>query len=641
MSALPGNNTLDLGPNAYLLNIPFGFTTTPEQRLGPGPPYTTPALQANLFFRVFLGILAIIISFVPARLLWRNGEFAATIFSGCIVLRVLGYVINALIWRDDNVATWYAGYGWCDLQVYVDFGMDTAFNASLFEIMRGLYIKLTLNRVTSLTTSERRRQQLTSAAIIFAFPLLQVILNYLVMFRRYNVSTLIGCTTIWHFDWLFLTFYVLPTPVYIVLAAILAILNFKRFRAIEKITREAVHTRDTVMSARQHRVRRKLYFMTLGILIIVVPLILALLFLNVIDGKDYWSDPYDFDLIHYGPDPFNINFITFTTSDLVRFVDMNINYIPTLAAMVVCFVFGTSAEAVNDYRRILLVLGLGCIFPKLREEYNPDTRRSGQRSWLSSLSRLFPGKPSTWATSFASSNNKESLATTSAHVSNASRSDGSSASTSAAQPAPRTPDSNPWPDLTEHGDTVALTERSPKPYRNPWVWRTTVNLPHLRFPANPFRPRGKKPPSEKESFQIQNRPSSEKKLPAIITGTTTLPDDTLAEPPQIWTGTRSQNYPRVDTRVWSTDDALAEGGKRTPDPPPKGGNWPFGVGGGGSQRHHHRHFNSHHHGSEPHDAADPERGVVHVETEMRVLTTDENEKVEEAGDPATAETGRS
>jgi pheromone a factor receptor len=210
------------GSQAYLANIPFGFTTTPEQRLGPGPPYTNPALQANLFFRVFLGFIAVMVSWIPARLLWRNGEFAATVFCVTVVLRNIGYIINALVWRDDNVAEWYAGYGWCDLQVYINFAMDTAFNTCLFEIMRSLYSKVGLNRTTSLTSSEQLRKQLISAAVIFTMPAVQVVLTFFLMVRRYNISTLVGCTTIYHFDWVFFCFYILPTPVFVTLAAILA-----------------------------------------------------------------------------------------------------------------------------------------------------------------------------------------------------------------------------------------------------------------------------------------------------------------------------------------------------------------------------------------------------------------------------------
>lgn len=215
--SLPANDS-----QAYLANQLFGFTTTPEQRSGPGAPYTNPALQANLFFGVFLGSIAVLLSFVPARLLWRNGEFAATVFCVDNVIRNIGYVINALIWRDDNVATWWAGYGWCDLQVYINFALDTAFNVCLFEIMRSLYQKVGLNRATSLTTSERRREILISAAIIFTFPIVQVVLTFFLMVRRYNITTLVGCTTMYHFDWLFFVFYVMPTPVFVTMATVLA-----------------------------------------------------------------------------------------------------------------------------------------------------------------------------------------------------------------------------------------------------------------------------------------------------------------------------------------------------------------------------------------------------------------------------------
>jgi pheromone a factor receptor len=167
---------------------------------------------------------------------------------------------------------------------------------------------------------------------------------------------------------------------------------FRRFRKIEKLTREVIHSQDSVMAVRQQRVRGKLYFMTLGILVIVVPIIVALFVLNIVDGYTYWSDPYDYDLIHHGPDPFNTYFISFTTSDMVRFVEMNINYIPTLTAIVIFFVFGTTADALNDYRRLLLFCGLGTVIPKLREEYTPDGRSGSKRSWLSSMSKIFPNR---------------------------------------------------------------------------------------------------------------------------------------------------------------------------------------------------------------------------------------------------------
>jgi pheromone a factor receptor len=197
----------------------FGFTTTPEERIGPPPPYSSPSLQINLFFRVFLGILSVFLTFVPARLLWRNGEFGGTVICVMLIVNNLITVINALIWRDDNVQDWWAGYGWCDFLTYAFFALHTAFNISLFEIMRGLATKVALNRAVRPTRSERRRQHIISALVIFTVPAIQAILTYWTTISRYNISTLAGCNAIYYPNWIYLVFYILPTPVFAVLAA--------------------------------------------------------------------------------------------------------------------------------------------------------------------------------------------------------------------------------------------------------------------------------------------------------------------------------------------------------------------------------------------------------------------------------------
>lgn len=205
----------------------FGFTTTPEERIGPDPPYTYQALQVNLFFRVFLGIVSLFITWIPGRLLYRNGEFAGMML--CALAMTLNFftIINALIWRNDDVETWYAGYGWCDLQAYILFPLHTAFNNSLLEVMRGLAAKCAIDRVTSLTSGEKQRQRIISALVIFAIPIIQLILTYPLAVGRYNVSTLVGCGVYYMPNWLFLIFFVIPTPMFITGAAIMA----GRFRA--------------------------------------------------------------------------------------------------------------------------------------------------------------------------------------------------------------------------------------------------------------------------------------------------------------------------------------------------------------------------------------------------------------------------
>lgn len=119
---------------------------------------------------------------------------------------------------------------------------------------------------------------------------------------------------------------------------------------------------------------------------------MVLLFNNIVEGAP-WNLPYDFDAVHFGPDPFNVYFISFTTSDRLNFTALNIAYIGEAAGIIVFIPFGTTPEALNMYREMLLSLGLGYAFPRLREEYVPRESRSNGTwfSW-SSLSCSLRGK---------------------------------------------------------------------------------------------------------------------------------------------------------------------------------------------------------------------------------------------------------
>ncbi|KAL2188810.1 hypothetical protein L209DRAFT_801562 [Thermothelomyces heterothallicus CBS 203.75] len=589
----------------------FGFTTTPDERIGSGAPHTSPALQVNLFFRVFLGLVSIFVTWVPARLLWRGGEFGGTVL--CVMLLVLNLitVVNALIWRDDNVERWWAGQGWCDILTYAFFAIHTAFNHCMFEIMRGLASKVALNRAVKPTRSERRRQRVISALVIFTVPVIQVVLTYFVTSGRYNVSTLVGCGAVYYPNWVFLVFYILPTPVFAVGAAYMAALAFYRYRKIEKATRDIARSQGGIAAARQDRVRKKLYFMTLFCIIVVLPLIMVLLFNNIVEGAP-WSLPYDFDALHFGPDPFNVYFISFTTSDRMSFVDLNVAYIGEVAGIIVFIPFGTTPEALNMYREMLLSLGLGYVFPRLKEEYVPHATR-GTGSWFSwsSLSRSLRSK-SLLRTSSTSTRNGGLLPTTE-QVSLASRS-GRAHSSSVAQQEPSdftmceldpfpypqgtvaassTSQHNPWPDLsaTEVDTTTAQIEAGlPPPTRDPFHILPTpyAMSPHPRFHTpslsraqtkgrrqQPSQPQPQTSgaatmtdfsnpspsSSSSSSFFTPSRTTQDRDqytttfpimTPAPTTAMASLPTTTSAA--TVGTSRTALALAQVDTRVWAADD---------------------------------------------------------------------------------------
>ncbi|KAK4157238.1 pheromone A receptor-domain-containing protein [Chaetomidium leptoderma] len=568
-----------------------GFTTTPEERIGPPPPYSSPGLEANLFFRVFLGLISLFVTWVPARLLWRNGEFAGTVL--CVMLLILNFitVINALIWRDDNVQTWWAGYGWCDIQAYIFFALHTAFNISLFEIMRSLAGKVALTRALKLTRSERRRQRIVSALVIFTFPVIQVILTYFTTFSRYNVSTLVGCSAIYYPNWLYLVFYILPTPVFAVGAAFMAALTFYRYWKIEKVTRDVTRSHDGIAAARQERVRKKLYFIALVCIIIVLPLIMTIMFINIVEGAP-WGLPYDFDALHFGPDPFNQYFISFTTSNELSFYIMNIAFIGELAGIFVFIPFGTTPEALNMYRELLLAVGMGHVFPKLKEEYVPRAKRGSGFSW-GSLVHPLRGK-SLLGTS-TTSTRKDSLLPTVEQVSLASRT-GRARSSSLTQHQPKdftmgpginalpypekavaTAHHNPRPDLSTTDLDVATAQIEagpPPPSRNPFPVLPTSfakplppTFPPLSIPTllhnQPQQSTTTLPTNTTPSSLRLNGPHPRKDTttttPASATATAIKPhhpltdpsSSTTTSPPSPWSNNTSARTVGVDTRVWA------------------------------------------------------------------------------------------
>nr|CCI69940.1 pheromone receptor 1 [Neurospora calospora] len=477
---------------ASVANSTTSYTTTPEERLGPPAPYTDIGLQVNLFFRVFLGILGILIPLVPAKLLWINGEFGATVHCMSTVTLNFLYVVNSLIWRDNNVKKWYAGYGWCDFHTYVFFAVETIFHTTLFDIMLGLANKIGNPRVTSLSPKEKKRKDRISTLIIFGNPVLQVLLTYFVITQRYNVSTLAGCNAVFDPNGLFFVFFILPSPVFTVGAAGLAAVCFYKYRQLEKLTREVIPSDASIRTARQKRLRRKLYFVTLSILVLVVPIVCVFFVFNLIEGWP-WSLPFDLHRIHA-----NINFVSFTTTERMQVATVLTNYVPVVSSAAICITFGTTVEAYNQYRLVLVFLGFGKIWPKLYQEYDPDdsepsselSTQTSSKSWWSSMT-----KNSKRGTATSQSGNDFSILPVTEGIPLSNRStpaqttgEGSHTIPSSSYdefrkefpdlyPAQSSPTAkanhNPWPDLSDD---------PPAPARNPWYLRPNAFHVPIKLP---------------------------------------------------------------------------------------------------------------------------------------------------------------
>ncbi|KAJ3494171.1 hypothetical protein NLG97_g4252 [Lecanicillium saksenae] len=331
------------------------------------PPYVTPSLTANLIVRVILGIIANLVCLVPLRLLYRNGEFAAVVFIIVVEIKNIFTILMALIWRTDDMESWWPGYGLCDVQQFVS----------------GIL------RANPLTVREKRRRNFIQALIIFPLPIVQLAFTWPLAAQRYMVGTLMGCSWVPSSTWPYLLFFVIAELVMSVVAAIYAVITFFRFRQVSKITSSALTSNRTAF-LRSQRAKRRLYLMVMSILVPFLPITVTLCVLNV---RALGSlEPFDFNQIHHSTTsliPWGA--IIFVPSRLIDFGSFNNGYISILTAIPIFLFFGMTKDAMNSYRLILLWFGLGKFWPGLYIEYDPD-RKAMQTSTSAGLFTCTTGK---------------------------------------------------------------------------------------------------------------------------------------------------------------------------------------------------------------------------------------------------------
>ncbi|KAL3964620.1 hypothetical protein ACCO45_001624 [Purpureocillium lilacinum] len=426
------------------------------------------SLTVNLGFRVALGIIADLVCIVPLWMLIRNGEFAASLFVFNVVLYNIDTVINSLIWRNNDTVSWWPGIGFCDFDNYFRNGSKALFLTCLLAIMRNLAVQVGELRAHPLSVKERRRRNLVQALIIFPWPLSLIAWTYPLSAHRYVIGTLSGCDwSVWP-AWPFLIFFVIPPIIVGGLTLVYSVLIFYRYRQLAKANDPALSTNSTI-HRRSLRTRRRLYLMVLSIILPFYPIVVLLA-------------PFDYDLIHDPPGPFPWNTIFMFPSDQVGWAYRNTQYIAILTAVPIFGFFGTTRDAMNIYRKGFLLLGLGHIFPSLREVYDPDKDKSGSGSYGSTVT----------ATRRGSSARKGSTA-----YSHALKSINSSSSASGTRRGSVTPGQEPIVvndvDLERGQEPVmqrpqsvearaGANETVPDPiHRNPFPFRTHFNLHLPRF----------------------------------------------------------------------------------------------------------------------------------------------------------------
>ncbi|PHH66117.1 hypothetical protein CDD81_180 [Ophiocordyceps australis] len=351
----------------------------------PSPSYTPRGVTANLVARVSLSLVANVICLVPLRLLHRNGEFAAAVFVATVELLNLETIVLSLTWRNDDVDSFWPGYGLCDVDGFFHNAATSLYATCLLAIVRNLAQQVGMMRASPLSCREKKWRNIKQALVMFPLPIVQLAMTWPVTSQRFQVGTLVGCSWIPHPSWPNLVFFVLPLVVVGVVTAGYAVLTYYRYRQISKSTQPAISS-DRSALRRSQRTKRRLYLMVISILVPYLPVVIAFGVINILNKHGLL--PYDYYQMHRRILPTPWNTIALYPSSDVPWLDTNVCYINILSSVSIFLFFGTTKDAMNQYRCVFLALGLARLFPRLNEVYDPDSSSRTASSFASSYTTV-------------------------------------------------------------------------------------------------------------------------------------------------------------------------------------------------------------------------------------------------------------
>lgn len=155
-------------------------------------------ITANGVALPIMALISIAISYVPLLSLIRVRNIAVitlvilSAFSNFLVF------LNAVIWPNDNHATWFNGHGLCDIEVSLKNPLYTLLATCICCLMKDLAQAVDLeNPRLYESRAMRRRRIIVDVLIIFAVPVMMTALHFVVQQRRYAVVAIYGCI-----DWL-------------------------------------------------------------------------------------------------------------------------------------------------------------------------------------------------------------------------------------------------------------------------------------------------------------------------------------------------------------------------------------------------------------------------------------------------------
>ncbi|KZV82019.1 fungal pheromone STE3G-protein-coupled receptor [Exidia glandulosa HHB12029] len=133
--------------------------------------------------------LAVVLALLPLPWHWKARNVATLSLIAWLVVVNLCRGVNSIIWLD-NVRI--HAHWWCDISTKLFIGISTALPASSFCITRNLE-HIASTRVAVTTAADKRRRRNIDLCITVGFPVLTMILHYVVQGHRFDIVDYVGC----------------------------------------------------------------------------------------------------------------------------------------------------------------------------------------------------------------------------------------------------------------------------------------------------------------------------------------------------------------------------------------------------------------------------------------------------------------
>ena len=261
--------------------------------------------------------------------------------------------INPIIWPTDQLEDRWNGVGLCDIEVKLIVASSVGMPGALICIFRQLATILDVDKGPIVPTpTQRRRRHALEICCCIAFPVLMMVVHYLVQPLRFYIFAITGCVPPVDHSWPAILLVLVPPLALCAIAAgycILVVIRLLKCRRQFSVVLES-------SASRFNRSRfLRLFILSAALMVIFFPLSVYVFARNL----EYPRRPFSWSKVHPPNWPDLIQRVP--TAGAVRFdrwVNIGIGFS-------VFFFFGLGTDAKLMYRSWLLRLGLGRLFPQL------------------------------------------------------------------------------------------------------------------------------------------------------------------------------------------------------------------------------------------------------------------------------------